>query len=101
MNLRPTDRLRSLGKTDHVMPDSACLSCGKRLDRATMSNGDHRPSPGNITICAFGCGHIMAFADDLSLRELTDNEIIDVAGDPRLVQLQKICGRIRKKRAKP
>jgi hypothetical protein len=96
--MRNREHLHSLGKTDHVTLDCTCLSCGKRLDRASMINGDDRPSPGDITICGFGCGHIMAFADDLSLRELTDDEIIAVAGDPRIVQMQDILGTIRKKR---
>jgi len=45
------------------------------------------PRPGNITIC-FYCGHIMAFAKDMSLRSLTDAEIHDVAGNPLIIEIQ-------------
>jgi hypothetical protein len=94
------EQLRSLGETSHTMPSCVCLACGKILNAASMVNGNDRPSPGSITICAFGCGHIMAFADDLSMRELTDKEIIGIAGDPRIVQLQNILGKVRTTAAK-
>ena len=46
------------------------------------------PEPGDITICIH-CGHLMAFADDMTVRPLTDNEMYDIAGDPRLIAFQK------------
>jgi hypothetical protein len=70
---------------DHRMPPSACLECGKLLDCATVTDGeDVEPHPGAISIC-FSCGHIQAFGDDLRLRPLTDEEIIDIAGHPEIV----------------
>lgn len=53
-----------------------------------MVNGDERPTPGDITVCIY-CGHIMAFADDLSFRELTGEEIHDIAGDERILDIQR------------
>jgi hypothetical protein len=47
-----------------------------------------RPRPGNISVC-IDCGHIMAFADDLTLRNLTDAEMIEIAGDKRILALQR------------
>lgn len=69
---------------------SACLSCGAPCDAATQFDkpGAVKPKPGDVTICLY-CGHIMAFADDLGLRELTGAEMQDVAGDPRILRLQK------------
>lgn len=46
------------------------------------------PEPGDISVC-INCGHIMAFADDLKLRSLTDQEMFDVAGDPRMLLAQR------------
>jgi hypothetical protein len=70
------------------VPMSACLGCGKEVNGA--SGVDHRgpPTPGHITICLY-CGHIMAFAEDMSLRELTGEEMHDIAGDARLIAVQR------------
>jgi hypothetical protein len=59
------------------------------VDAATSVSGEHGPHPGNITIC-FACGHIMAFANDLTLRELTDEEMHAVAGNPEIIAVQKL-----------
>lgn len=84
--------LRKLGP-DHVTPRCTCLGCGKALDRATPVNDASLPAPGCITVC-FTCGHIMAFADDMTFRELTDEEVVEVAGDPRITDLQKLRARV-------
>ncbi len=64
----------------------ACLNCGKPLDAASevAEKPEDAPKPGCVTLCAY-CGHIMVFADDMSFRELTDEEITTVAGDERIV----------------
>jgi hypothetical protein len=71
----------------HRTKTSHCLNCLEPLDAATGILHDHAPTPGAITIC-FRCGHIMAFDDDLSFRQLTDQEMHDVAGDPRILAVQ-------------
>lgn len=73
-------------------PPSRCLDCGKLLDMASGAGHRHKPRPGAITIC-FDCGHIMAFAADLRLRALTDREMVEIAGDPKLVLVQKARAR--------
>lgn len=68
------------------VPPSACTNCGKVMDSArVVDKDDVAPTPGDVTIC-FYCHHLMAFADDMTLRDLTDAEIVEVAGDPRLVK---------------
>ncbi|MBR0883889.1 hypothetical protein ACVMGC_000967 [Bradyrhizobium barranii subsp. barranii] len=68
---------------------SACTGCGKHLDGATVIDQKRAvPESGNITLCLY-CGHLQAFADDLSLRELTDAEMHEVAGDERLIAVQR------------
>ena len=68
--------------------ESNCLSCGYLLDAATPVEIDHPPSSGDVTIC-IACGHIMAFGDELELRELTNEEIKDIAGNPVVLAIQK------------
>lgn len=47
-----------------------CLQC-KRVFPARL-HGD-RPTPGGLLVC-LQCSHVMAFADDLSVRPLTQAE---------------------------
>jgi hypothetical protein len=70
------------------LPSCPCPSCGKALDGCSQADGDSTPKPGDITICIY-CGHIMAFADDLAFRELNDEEVHAIAGDPRIIRIQK------------
>jgi hypothetical protein len=66
---------------------SACLSCGKILDAANGVGHKNKMRAGAITIC-IACGHLMAW-NGQAFRELNDEEIVDVAGDERLIAIQK------------
>lgn len=72
-----------------LVPESICLDCGKRLDCATRLRGADAPVPGDVTIC-LNCGHIMVFADDMTLRNPTDAEIVAIAGNREVVAVQKV-----------
>jgi DNA-directed RNA polymerase subunit RPC12/RpoP len=74
-------------KDGRPLPEVACLDCGKTIDAAarTVDKDDDRPSPGDVAIC-FYCGHLMVFADDMSVREPTEGEVIEMAGDPDIVE---------------
>lgn len=74
--------------SENVLKSCACSGCGEVFDRASCVGEDKAPRPGDVTVC-IRCGHIMAFANDLSFRELTDAEMRAVAGDKRLIALQK------------
>jgi ribosomal protein L32 len=77
---------------DFKMPESQCLNCGHKLDGAfAQQMKKARPAPGDITIC-IRCGHVMAFADDLTMRALTDAEVIEVAGNEDLLRYQRARG---------
>jgi len=80
---------------DHRTPPSPCLHCGALNDAAFSVGNDAEPSPGAITMC-LECGHVMAFADDMSLRALTGDEIKKVAGDKRLLAAQWARKRVKK-----
>ncbi len=72
---------------DRIVPDSPCTSCGHVMNRCFSVDADAAPSPGDFTLC-IRCGHLMAFADDLALRDLTDAEVREVAGDRRALAVQ-------------
>lgn len=76
--------------TNRLSNPSKCLDCGTFLDAVTgvLSASGLKPTPGSITICV-ECGHIMAFADDLSLRELNDQEMLGVAGNKDILDIQR------------
>jgi hypothetical protein len=74
------------------LPIDPCVECGKPLDAATFLMDDKvKPNPGDISIC-FYCGHMTVFTDDMHRRELTPEEIHDIAGDPIMLQLQRARG---------
>jgi hypothetical protein len=76
---------------DRRVPESSCPNCGKPLDAAMSTEGDHKPSPGDMTIC-MDCRHLCAFAEDMRLRELTGDEVVAVAGDQRVLRAMKALG---------
>jgi hypothetical protein len=77
--------------TQSRVPPSPCLSCGKINDAATVIDEkrlEAKPRPGCVTVC-LTCGHIMVFTDDLTLRDPTIAEIREIAGDQRILAIQR------------
>lgn len=72
--------------TGYRTPATICPSCGRTLD-AAQNLQDAQPTPGDFSIC-LECGHLMTFADDLSLRSLTREEEIEIAGNKDLLEVQ-------------
>jgi hypothetical protein len=60
------------------------------MDDATLLNSDEeiRPQPGDIALC-INCCHVMAYADDMTLRDLTEMEIAELktGGQWRQIEL--------------
>lgn len=77
------------------LPSSNCLHCQAHLDFARSVGSKAKPKPGSITIC-FRCGHLMAFNESLRMRELTDQEMIAVAGDKNILAIQRARGAVLK-----
>lgn len=75
------------------LPISHCLNCDAPLDGATGVGADAQPNPGDATVCIY-CGHIMAYDSQLNLRELTEDEIDAIAGDDRILLIQKARKRV-------
>ncbi len=66
--------------------ETKCTSCGYVSDAVTSPfSGGHEPSPGDLSIC-IACGHLTAFAADLTLRELTEVERRQAEADDRITQ---------------
>jgi hypothetical protein len=77
-------------------PPSHCLDCHELIDAASsLFSKKKKPRPGDFTVC-IECGHIMAFAGDLTLRELTSAEMHDVAGNRKILLIQEARGEMRK-----
>jgi hypothetical protein len=73
---------------------SLCLNCGETLDASStfgVGEGEIRPGEGDVTVCSM-CRHVMIYHADLSLRNPTDEEIIEIAGDPKLVSTVTLMG---------
>ena len=81
------------------MPENSCLSCGHVMDRASGVNTDAQPMPGALTIC-IRCGHMMAFAEDLTFRELTRKEKDTAMGIPAVLAVLKTRNFVVKKKRK-
>ena len=74
------------------VPRSACPSCGDAADRCS---GPCAPKPGDITIC-IECRGVNVFAGDLTLREPTDAELVEMAGHPVLAALTNAIASVRR-----
>ena len=81
------------------VPVSRCTNCGWECDDATGVATENNPSPGDFAVC-IDCGHLMAYADDLSLRNLTDAEVIEAAGNKEIIAAQRTVAIVNKQRAK-
>jgi len=82
---------------DFSVPESFCFACGDKMDAAVNIDGTSAPHEGCLTVC-LRCGHVMAFAADLKLRELTELEMYNIAGDPQLLAIQQVRGTLMKEK---
>lgn len=62
-----------------------CLRCRELIDAA---RGEGRPKPGDFSVC-FYCAKLAVFADDMSLREPTAEEIRIAQKDPNIAGVIK------------
>jgi uncharacterized protein with PIN domain len=86
-----------IGETTRVT-ESRCTNCKKSVNSASPVDAvAGTPDPGDFTICIH-CGHLMTFADDLALRDLTDDEMLEIAGDERILLVQKARGMMKDSR---
>jgi hypothetical protein len=72
--------------TTRLSSGSDCLNCGVEVDSATSVGHHEMPKEGAIAICMI-CSHIMAYDENIHLREMTDEECLAIAGDPEILFL--------------
>lgn len=90
------ERLKIGERDSRAIPECTCSQCGKLLDGISDAIGHHRgPRPGDFTIC-LGCGHVLAIGEGMVLRELTDDELLLIAGNKDMLALQKARGYVMK-----
>jgi hypothetical protein len=77
-----------LGRSHQLKPIVQCVDCGKQLDGAAGIDTDAAPNPGDFTVCAY-CGSIMVYNDELTLRQPNAAEVRKVAGDNRILAIQR------------
>jgi hypothetical protein len=77
-----------------------CINCHHKLDAATthpLELDQRRPRGGDTTVC-IECRHIMIYNNDLTVRNPTDEEIIDLAGDKDIIALMKLFAEFDKRK---
>jgi hypothetical protein len=72
-------------------PPAPCVECGAIMHRASRLGEVRDPEPHDAAICVV-CHHLMVFADDMKLRNPTDDEIVEMAGDPDVIRHMKALG---------
>ena len=79
-------------------PEIRCISCNERLDAVTSAMPEEAtPNAGDLSIC-FYCGHLSCFNADLTMRELTSEEMYQVAGDKEILRIQRARARANRER---
>lgn len=79
-------------------PPSHCLDCGYAINAGspTPDFPNASPEPGDVAIC-LKCAHLMVYADDLTVRALTGDEVVEVAGDPEIVRAVNAIAELNKR----
>lgn len=83
---------------DTQLPECACPDCGGALNAALDPKGRAVPEPGDVTVCIH-CYGICVFADDLTLREPTEEELLDLP--PEVNEYQHLLKHIDEAAAQP
>ena len=71
-------------------PKSKCPSCEHEMDQVT---GPEQPKPGDVTIC-INCRHICIFDDEMKLRNPTDDEAKELAGNKEIITIMNALGKV-------
>lgn len=72
-----------------------CLNCGAVFDGASSIDHTNEPKPNDLAIC-IECGHIMMYDENFTFRQLTDTEIVEVAGLPEVLNAVEEASKFRK-----
>jgi len=69
-------------KRDDQLKNNVCPNCDHKLDASTDPNGsdDSLPVAGDVSICMYCCA-VIRYQDDLSLKEIDENDIAEIGVD--------------------
>lgn len=70
-------------------PGSPCLQCDKVLDAGMMAGGNGNIRPGALSIC-FYCGYLGIYDDNLKVRRLTPEELVEIRLSDQWEEIQYI-----------
>lgn len=76
---------------DYRVPGALCPNCQQAMDGAAPTDGGRRPQTGDIALC-FDCHHISVYGDNMQLRNLNDEEMVEIAGHPEIVRAMNALG---------
>ena len=74
-----------------TMPAALCTQCGAVIDQAICATTAGDAEPGAYTVCGL-CGHLMAFTNELQLRNLTMHELRELARDDVVLRIKRAKG---------
>jgi hypothetical protein len=74
-----------------------CLSCGKSIDAGSAIGTDQAPRPNTYCCCAY-CGHVQAWTDALTFRELRPVELTLLKSLPEWQVVEAVKQRVREKK---
>lgn len=74
------------------IPPQHCPNCGELFEYASALDHTNLPKPGCLVVCGY-CASVGVFADDLSIRVPTAEEMVEFAADP---ELQAVVNHFRK-----
>ena len=85
-----------IGEESRV-PPSPCPNCGTLLDACNVIGDNVKgqtvsPQPDDSFSVCIKCGHLLGFNADLSVRELRPDEMLAIAGDKRMLAIQRARG---------
>lgn len=55
-----------------------CPTCGYECDAATCIHGEHRPRPGDISLC-INCGDVLQFSSDYTVKIATLSALVSLS----------------------
>lgn len=78
------------------VPVTICLNCGAENNRAMALVEEHKPTPGDVSICA-GCGALGIFGEDKRIKLPTISDLLQMIMDQdAILTLIQIEGKMRR-----
>ena len=82
--------------SEHTVPKCGCPVCDCPIDGVGNFFGDDGPRPGAVAVC-MECRNVNVFAEDLTLRAPTDQELVAIAGAFEVRVMTRALARVQRK----